>query len=53
MVDCNECGLDLRLGNVEQGELVRCGDCQSEFEVTATNPVVLAPAPEEQEDWGE
>ncbi|PRH76862.1 lysine biosynthesis protein LysW [Streptomyces solincola] len=39
---------DLRLS-----ELVECPDCRSELEVVATEPVVLALAPEPEEDWGE
>lgn len=35
------------------GELVPCGSCGVELEVVATDPVVLARAPEIEEDWGE
>lgn len=34
-------------------EIVECGDCRSELEVVAVAPVMLAIAPEAEEDWGE
>jgi alpha-aminoadipate carrier protein LysW len=34
-------------------EIVICRLCASELEVVATGPVVLALAPEVEEDWGE
>ncbi len=34
-------------------EIVECADCRAELEVMATNPVMLAVAPEVGEDWGE
>ncbi|MFG2049519.1 lysine biosynthesis protein LysW [Micromonospora sp. NPDC048935] len=34
-------------------EIVECGECRGELEVVATAPVVLALAPEVEEDWGE
>lgn len=35
------------------GEVVRCGGCTAELEVTNTAPIALALAPEVEEDWGE
>lgn len=35
------------------GEVVRCPGCTAELEVTNTEPIALALAPEVQEDWGE
>jgi alpha-aminoadipate carrier protein LysW len=32
---------------------VECPDCRSELEVVSTGPVMLAIAPEAEEDWGE
>ncbi len=53
-VACPECGADISLHeNVEKGEIVQCGDCGAELEVVQVNPVELALAPEEEEDWGE
>lgn len=34
-------------------EIVICPQCTSELEVVATGPVLLALAPEVEEDWGE
>ena len=49
---CPECGAELRLENPELGELVVCEDCGAELEVVGLDPLRLAPAPEEAEDWG-
>lgn len=52
--ECPECGATLNLAaNVEKGEIVQCPDCGAELEVVSVNPVELAVAPEEEEDWGE
>lgn len=53
MTECIECGLALQIANPVQGEIVTCGDCGVELEVTNLTPLALALAPEEQEDWGE
>ncbi len=34
-------------------ELLRCRECGSELEITSLDPVALAEAPTEEEDWGE
>lgn len=34
-------------------EVCRCGGCGAELEVTSVEPLVLALAPEVEEDWGE
>ncbi len=34
-------------------EIVRCSDCGSELEVRGLDPMELAEAPLEEEDWGE
>ncbi|MFD7168120.1 lysine biosynthesis protein LysW [Streptomyces violascens] len=53
-VQCPECvgTLEVR-SDVLAAEIVICGNCSSELEVVATGPVVLAVAPEVEEDWGE
>ena len=53
-VPCPECGaaVDLPKGTV-QSEIVSCGDCGVDLEVVNIDPLELAPAPEEEEDWGE
>lgn len=39
--------------NIEVGELVQDPESGEDLEVISLNPLTLAPAPEEQEDWGE
>jgi alpha-aminoadipate carrier protein LysW len=36
-----------------QNEIVQCPDCGVDLEVVNIEPIELAPAPEEEEDWGE
>lgn len=50
---CPECSAEIDVENVEVGEIVPCGECGADLEVTGTDPVVLSLAPEEGEDWGE
>jgi alpha-aminoadipate carrier protein LysW len=38
---------------LEVSEIVECDQCSSELEVMAVEPLVLAVAPEPEEDWGE
>jgi alpha-aminoadipate carrier protein LysW len=35
------------------GEIVQCPDCGTELEVKTLQPLELAVAPAEEEDWGE
>lgn len=51
--ECVECAAAVRLANPVTGEVVDCPECGAELEVTALEPLTLALAPEEQEDWGE
>jgi alpha-aminoadipate/glutamate carrier protein LysW len=52
--ECVECGAGVALGgDVITGEIVSCGDCGVELEVTGLAPLTLAAAPREMEDWGE
>lgn len=51
--ECPECAGEVTVGDVEAGEIVDCPDCGVELEVVTANPVSLALAPEEAEDWGE
>jgi alpha-aminoadipate/glutamate carrier protein LysW len=53
MLACPECGGGLALQAPVQGEIVSCGDCTVELEVTSLQPLAVGLAPEEQEDWGE
>lgn len=51
---CPECDGPVAIpDDVRMSEIVECGDCKSELEVVARAPVVLARAPEVEEDWGE
>lgn len=53
--ECPICGGQVEAASdVIMGELLDCGDCGSELEVTQLNPsLVLAEAPMSAEDWGE
>ncbi len=50
---CPECAAELNLKDVVQGEIVQCPDCGVDLEVVSVNPVEVALAPMEEEDWGE
>jgi len=53
MLVCPECAAEWEAGDLVQGEIVTCPDCGAELEVVSLDPLELALAPEEQEDWGE
>lgn len=54
MGDCPVCSAGVKLAaDTVKGELVQCGDCGADLEVSGLTPVLLAEAPEEGEDWGE
>jgi len=50
---CPECGAEIELNDVMEGEIVDCPECGIELEVVSLEPLVLQLAPEEEEDWGE
>jgi alpha-aminoadipate/glutamate carrier protein LysW len=50
---CPECFADVPLNNVMQNEITQCPGCGAELEVVAIEPLTLAVAPQEEEDWGE
>lgn len=50
---CIECGADLELEDVVQGEIVQCQECGVELEILNLEPIELGLAPAEEEDWGE
>ncbi|HVB52912.1 MAG TPA: hypothetical protein VNF24_01805 [Candidatus Acidoferrales bacterium] len=54
VAECPECAalVGVPRGTVA-GEILACGDCLAELEVTGLAPVTLALAPEVEEDWGE
>ncbi len=53
MAECPECGAELNMSDVVQGEIIQCEDCGVELEVVSLDPLKLELAPEEEEDWGE
>ena len=54
-LECSVCGGSLDIpADVLLGELLDCGDCSSELEVTAIEPTVeIREAPMAAEDWGQ
>ena len=54
MTRCPECEAEVPTSDtVRVHEIVECADCGSELEVVDVAPVLLAVAPEVEEDWGE
>jgi len=52
-LECPECAAAITATPTLAGEIVDCGDCGAELEVTSLSPLKLALAPEVEEDWGE
>lgn len=52
MVLCPECDTDLDIeeDEVEEGDVVSCSECGSDFEVITTNPLELNKVDEEEEE---
>ncbi|NEB74969.1 lysine biosynthesis protein LysW [Streptomyces sp. SID14478] len=51
---CPECEGQVGVeSEVRAGEIVECPECAAELEVVGVAPVLLALAPEADEDWGE
>jgi alpha-aminoadipate carrier protein LysW len=50
---CPECFADVTLTEVMQNEITQCPGCGAELEITSLEPLALALAPQEEEDWGE
>ena len=51
---CPECGAEVSFDETTvQGEIQPCAECGVELEVTKLEPLTVALAPEEEEDWGE
>lgn len=51
--ECPECSAAIEARATLQGEILDCPDCGVELEVRSVSPLVLQPAPEVEEDWGE
>ncbi|WP_322906970.1 lysine biosynthesis protein LysW [Paenibacillus campi] len=53
-MNCPECDATVSLPeDTRVNEVVTCEACQTELEVLSTTPVIVAVAPEIEEDWGE
>jgi alpha-aminoadipate/glutamate carrier protein LysW len=52
-VQCIECDADIELIDPIVGEIVVCPECGVDLEVMVLDPITIAVAPMEQEDWGE
>ena len=52
MLYCPECetSFDIEDDEVDEGEVITCTECGSDFEVTTLNPVELKPVEEECEE---
>ncbi len=52
MVLCPECEseIDVEEDELDEGEIVSCSDCGTDFEVVGVEPLELAPVVEEEED---
>jgi alpha-aminoadipate carrier protein LysW len=52
MASCPECenDLDIELDEVEEGDIVACEECGSEFEVVGVEPLELARMEDDLED---
>ena len=54
MTNCIVCDAELLVADdTEVNEIIMCDDCGTELEVTGLDPLTVAPAPMEEEDWGE
>jgi len=51
--ECTECAARIPATPQLAGEILDCPDCGAELEVRSLRPLVLALAPEVEEDWGE
>jgi alpha-aminoadipate carrier protein LysW len=52
MVACPECenDLDIEEDEVDEGEIVSCSECGSDFEIITINPIELKPVEEEEDE---
>ncbi|HWC18190.1 MAG TPA: hypothetical protein VG498_14310 [Terriglobales bacterium] len=52
MVLCPECetDLDIEEDDMEEGDVVSCAECGTDFEVVTTNPLELNKVEDEEED---
>lgn len=52
-VECTECAGAIPANVALPGEILDCPDCGAELEVRSVRPLVIALAPQVEEDWGE
>ena len=52
MIYCPECenDLDIEEDEIDEGEIVSCTECGTDFEVVTVNPVELKPVDDEEVD---
>ena len=52
MVLCPECetDLDIEEDEVDEGEIVSCTECGTDFEVTTVNPLELTPVSDDEDE---
>ncbi|MGB6193521.1 MAG: hypothetical protein WBF42_13725 [Terracidiphilus sp.] len=52
MASCPECenSLDVEVDELEEGDVVACGECGSEYEVVGVDPLELTKMDEDYED---
>lgn len=51
---CPECAADVTFAaEPELNAIIECGECRGELEVVSVDPLIIAVAPEVEEDWGE
>ena len=54
MPECVICAAEIEVdSSTIKGELIECMECGTELEVVSVDPLELAEAPSEQEDWGQ
>ena len=54
MINCPVCDIEVTIPEQSRlSEIFECADCRSELEILSLEPVMLALAPEVEEDWGE
>ena len=54
MITCPDCeGAVTPPADVRLSEILECGECRVELEVVSLDPLLVALAPEIEEDWGE
>jgi alpha-aminoadipate carrier protein LysW len=54
VISCPECDAEVTVAEpIRLNEIVECGECRAELEVLSVSPLLLALAPDVEEDWGE